>query len=109
MAAAFEAHGAYTELRRTVVDAGLLERAYAYYAWRTALSFALFGSGICLPFVLWPSPLALAASSLLIAFGSVQVALIGHDAGHLAVFKSARNNAALGSLCWSLSLGISFW
>src|SRR5262249_62398859 len=43
-----------------------------------------------------------------IAFSSVQVALIGHDAGHLAIFKSARANAIVGSLCWSVALGISF-
>ena len=40
---------------------------------------------------------------------AVEVALIGHDAGHLAVFKGAKPNWALGSLCWSLSVGISFW
>jgi fatty acid desaturase len=37
------------------------------------------------------------------------VALIGHDAAHLAVFKSARNNYILGSVCWSLTVGIGHW
>ena len=45
---------------------------------------------------------------MVIAFGSVQVALIGHDAGHLAIFKSARANLAAGWLCWTLVLGIGF-
>jgi fatty acid desaturase len=105
----FEAHDAYGELRRAVVRAGLLDRAYLYYVWRAGLSFVLLAIGIALPFTLTPSAPAVLASGLAIAFGSVQVALIGHDAGHLAIFKSARANWALGSLCWSLSLGISFW
>jgi fatty acid desaturase len=109
MAAARDAHGAYAELRGAVVAAGLLERAYGYYAWRAALSFAIFFLGISLAFLVDPSAPALVAIALVIAFGSVQVALIGHDAGHLAIFAGQRANAALGSLCWSLSLGISFW
>jgi fatty acid desaturase len=100
--------GAYGELRRAVVGAGLLERAYGYYVWRTAVSFLVFVIGIGLPFLLAPSAVSLLVSALIVGFGSVQVALVGHDAGHLAVFKGARANRALGSVCWSLSLGISF-
>src|SRR5882672_3420734 len=98
-----EAHDAYGELRRAVVGAGLLERAYAYYLWRASLSFILLAIGIALPFTLAPSAPALLVSAVVIAFGSIQVALIGHDAGHLAIFKGTRANWALGSLCWSLS------
>jgi fatty acid desaturase len=108
MAPAFDAQGAYGELRRAVIGAGLLERAYAYYLGRASLSFLLFAAGLSLPFLLAPSLPALIVSGLAIGFGSVQVALIGHDAGHLAVFNSATKNWALGSVCWSLSLGISF-
>ena len=112
MAAEFvEPQGAYAELRQAVVGAGLLERAYGYYLWRASLSFLLLAVGIALPFLFAPtaSAPALLLSAVAIAFGSVQVALIGHDAGHRAIFKSAKANWALGSLCWSLSLGISFW
>src|SRR5436305_5664233 len=56
-----------------------------------------------------PQPGVLLTIILLMAFGSVQVSLIGHDAGHLAVFRGPRANWALGSLCWSLVLGIGFW
>src|SRR5579859_2315509 len=108
MAATFDAQGAYGELRRTVVEAGLLDRAYAYYLGRASLSFLLLAAGLSLPFLVTPSVPALIVSGIAISFGSVQVALIGHDAGHLAVFSSARRNFALGSVCWSLSLGISF-
>src|SRR5437868_4783050 len=60
--------GGYAELRRAVVGAGLLERAYTYYAWRTALSFLMFGVGMALPFTLAPSVLALVLSALVIGF-----------------------------------------
>jgi fatty acid desaturase len=108
MAPPFDAQGAYGELRLAVIRAGLLDRAYAYYLGRASLSFLLLAVGVSLPFLLTPSLPALVGSALAIGFGSVQVALVGHDAGHLAVFRSARNNWALGSICWSLSLGISF-
>lgn len=93
---------AYATLRARVVAAGLLRRSYAYYAWRTPLSFAMLLGGVALAFFV---P---ALAVLLIAFGSVQVTLIGHDAGHMAVFATRRANAALGTLCWSLTVGISF-
>src|SRR5450755_4235316 len=108
MAPPFDAQGAYGELRLAVIRAGLLDRAYAYYLGRASLSFLLLAVGVSLPFLLTPSLPALVGSALAIGFGSVQVALVGHDAGHLAVFRSARNNWVLGSICWSLSLGISF-
>jgi fatty acid desaturase len=103
------AHEGYGALRRAVIGAGLLDRAYGYYLWRAGLSFALFGAAVALPFLLTPSAAALPIAAIAIAFGSVQVALIGHDAGHLAVFTSQRANAILGSVCWSLTVGISFW
>ena len=46
MAAALDGHAAYAVLRRTILEAGLLGRAYSYYLWRTALSFAILGAGI---------------------------------------------------------------
>src|SRR5262249_8553475 len=99
----------YVELRAAVVGKGLLERDRVYYAWRSAVSFAVLAGGLILG-VAQPghSPLSGVLASLVIAFGSVQVALIGHDAGHLAIFKTARANLAAGWLCWSLVLGIGF-
>jgi len=99
---------AYLELRQAILRAGLLERAYGYYVWRTGVSFGLLGVALGLSVALPAGlPGGLLASAGL-AFGSVQVALIGHDAGHLAVFRSARANWALGALCWSLTLGVGF-
>jgi fatty acid desaturase len=104
-----DAAHAYAELRERVTAAGLLDRAYSYYAWRSGLSFALLGIGMASAILVPVGPAWIGASSVLLAFGSVQVALVGHDAGHLAVFRSTRANWLLGWLCWSVVLGIGFW
>src|SRR5579859_2243060 len=97
--------GVYGELRRTIVAAGLLQRSYAYYFARSTVSFAILAGGVCLAFSAASSAwVALPAAAAIIAFGSVQVALIGHDAGHFSVFKSRAANTTLGSVCWSLAL-----
>jgi fatty acid desaturase len=100
---------AYAALRRTVVDRGLLRRAHGYYAARGLLSFAFFAGALALPLALPPAWPGLALAALALGFASIQVALIGHDAGHLAVFRSTRANWLLGLLCWSLVAGIGFW
>jgi fatty acid desaturase len=97
-----DADPAYAALRQCVLQARLLDRARGYYAWRTALSFGILAAGILL---VSPAP---AIAALLIAFGSVQVGLVGHDAAHGAVFRSRLANVILGSLCWSVALGVSF-
>jgi fatty acid desaturase len=98
-----DADRAFATLRRSIVAAGLLERDYVYYVWRGGVSFLILLVGVALARVAPP------AAAVLIAFGSVQVTLIGHDAGHLGVFNSHKANVTLGSLCWSLAVGISFW
>jgi fatty acid desaturase len=110
MLAAVAAPGrAYADLRRLVLAEGLLDRAYAYYTWRGAISFLLLGIGIAAGWLLPLGPVSIVLTGALLAFGSVQVALVGHDAGHLAVFRSMRTNWLLGWACWSLVLGIGFW
>ena len=100
---------AYAELRRAIVGAGLLDRAYGYYAARSALSFAFLVGALALPFLLPATPAGVALGALALGFGSIQVAMIGHDAGHLAVLRNTRANWLLGFVCWSLCSGIGFW
>ena len=97
----------YIVLRRNVVEAGLLERTYLYYVLRAGSSFALLGAAVTLAVVL-PAPW-LIVSSLLLAICIVQVALIGHDAGHQEVFRAPAKNWRLGLVCWSLVAGVPFW
>ena len=70
----------YVELRRIVIQAGLLKRAYLYYLLRAGSSLALLGCAVAISIALPASWLLL--SSLLLAIFVVQVALVGHDAGH---------------------------
>src|SRR4051794_21165573 len=81
---------AYSELKRSVVAAGLLRRAYGDYLIRGSATYAGFVLSLALPFVLPATPAWAAVEALLLGFASIQVALIGHDAGHLAVVASTR-------------------
>ncbi len=99
----------YAELRRTIIAAGLLKRAYGYYLLCGTTRFALLTLAIALPFLL-PATLGWTVlTSLMLGFAVVQVALLGHDAGHLEVFKESRKNWVLGQLCWTLIVGVGFW
>jgi fatty acid desaturase len=104
-----ESAAAYRALRRDVEAASLLDRALGYYTWTCARSYALFAIGIGLAFWLPAGPGWTVTSILVLGFAVVQVALVGHDAGHLAVFKSPRRNHRLGLVCWSLTAGVGFW
>jgi fatty acid desaturase len=99
----------YAELRRTVIAAGLLKRRYGYYLALTSFCFALLMVSVALPFFLPASFGWSAIASILIGFAMVQVGLIGHDAGHLEIFRETKKNWLLGQLCWSISTGVSFW
>ncbi len=99
----------YVELRRAVAGAGLLGRAHGYYLIRAGTCLAMLVLAAAMAVRLAPAPAALALCAPLLAFAVVQVALIGHDAGHHAVFRRARANWALGLACWSLVAGVGFW
>jgi fatty acid desaturase len=99
----------YAELRRTIIAAGLLKRSYVFYLFRSATCFALLGLAIALLFLLPASFGWTVLATLMLGFSVVQVALIGHDAGHLEVFKESRKNWVLGQLCWTLIVGVGFW
>jgi fatty acid desaturase len=97
----------YVELRRMVTAAGLLDRKYFYYLLRAGSCFVLLGVAVAVAVVLPATWLLL--SSLFLAACIVQVALVGHDAGHQEVFRSPGKNWTLGLICWSLLAGVPFW
>jgi len=99
----------YAVLRREVAAQGLLGRAHGYYLARAGSCFALLAGSVWLVVVAPPSPGWVILSAACLAFCVVQVALIGHDAGHQEVFVASRRNWALGMLCWSLVAGVAFW
>src|SRR5436305_15313616 len=100
---------AYAELRRAIIGAGLLDRAYCYYLVRALICVALLGFGPAITVVLPPTVGWSTLAAIMLGFASVQIGLVGHDAGHLAVFRSTRANWRFGQVCWSLTLGIGFW
>src|SRR3954451_5833661 len=83
---------AYAELRRTIQAAGLLQRRYDYYVARTLGCYALFAFGLALGVVLPPTLGWSMVTAFTLGLASIQIGMLGHDAGHLAVFRSARAN-----------------
>ena len=84
----------YFKLRRLILEHGLLDRQYAYYAVKVAVAFALLiASAVILVVVdsLWVQMLN--AALLAVAFG--QFAFLGHDSGHRQVFRSVKRNDML--------------
>jgi hypothetical protein len=54
--------------------------------------------------IAWRVPPLAALAAVLIAFGSVQLGFVGHDAGHRAVFRSTaptwHSGQCAGAWCW---------
>ena len=100
---------AYRRLRRAVVERGLLERRYGYYAGRISLSFAFVAAAVGWAFVVPAGWIWSVLVTLALGFGFAQVAMVGHDSGHHAIFKRARPNWTMGQIAFSLTLGLSFW
>lgn len=103
------ASAAYTELRKLVTDAGLMDRRYDYYLLRGISSFVFMAAAVALLFVLPEGWGWTAFAALAVGFTSTQMGLLGHDAGHMAVFRRAWPNWLLGRFCLSFVLGVSFW
>lgn len=96
----------FTELAATVRDTGLLARSYTFYAvYGAALALAL--GGVITGFVLlgdsWFQ--LLIAAALAIVF--TQIAFLGHEASHRAVFASGPANDRLGRVLSTVIVGIS--
>jgi len=97
----------FAGLLAQVQRAGLLHRRPAYYATRIALTVMLFAAGwTC--FVLVGDSWWQLATAALLAVAFAQTAFLGHDAGHMQIFRSRRANAMLGLLLGDLAIGLSY-
>lgn len=97
----------YVTLRKHVIDAGLLERQYWYYAFKIISTLAVLSGFLALLVYfsnVWLQLLVLVA----IAFTFIQVGLLGHDAAHLAMFKSMKWNELAGLLFFGFLTGIGY-
>lgn len=100
---------AYSELRQSVIGAGLLDRQYSWYLFHIAgISIGFFSSLLNVYIVnnLWLAFFW----SLVFAFFTVQYGGIVHDGGHRAIFKSTILNDIIGQIAGGfIALGFSEW
>ena len=97
----------YAALIKTVRTAGLLDRRLVSYAIRGLLTLGLYGA-TCFAVVWvgnsWYQLIVAAVFGL--AWG--QIAFLGHDAGHQAIFASRRANDVLGRVLGNVLVGLSY-
>ena len=97
----------YTALVKSVRAAGLLRRRPVSYGLRGLLTLGFYAA--CCLAIVWvgDSWLQLVfAAVFALAFG--QIAFLGHDAGHQAIFVSRRHNDALGRSLANVLTGLSY-
>jgi fatty acid desaturase len=97
----------FASLVVTVRSAGLFERRLLSYGIRGALTLGSY-AGICLAIVLVGNSWFQLITA--VAFGLVwgQLAFLGHDAGHQAIFSRRRWNDVLGRVLGNLLVGLSY-
>ena len=95
----------YAELKRRVMQKGLLRKQPAYYAFQIFLDLGLLAAGLVF-MLIWDNTWLHLLNAAFLAFVFAQLGLMGHDAGHRQIFRSTRNNDVVG-LTINLLLGLS--
>lgn len=99
----------YAELKKVIYQQGLMERQLGYYALKITFTLSLLVLSIAFLIVadnLW----LLLLNAAFLAFVFVQLAFIGHDAGHLQMFHSNRKDEVVGLIiCFLLGMDRSWW
>jgi fatty acid desaturase len=94
-------------LAKQVREAGLLDRRFGYYSLKIPLTIAAFGVGFAGLVLIGNSWFALGIAAFLgVVF--TQLGFVGHDAGHMGVFRSRRANRLLGFGVGNVLIGMSF-
>ncbi len=97
----------YAALIKTVRAAGLLDRRLFSYATRAVLTLSFYAATCLAAVWVGDSWLQLVVAVVFgLAFG--QLAFLGHDAGHQAIFASRRLNDALGRSLGNVLVGLSY-
>jgi len=97
----------YPALARRVRAAGLLDPRRGYYTAKIVVTVAAFLLGWTAFFVVGNS-WAILAVAVALAFLSVQVVFLGHDAGHQQIARSRRVNRLIGLVVGDALTGLSF-
>lgn len=84
----------YFKLRRLMLEQGLLDRQYAYYAVKVSIAFALLIASVAI-LVVFDSLWVQLVNAALMAGAFSQFAFLGHDSGHRQVFRSVKRNDML--------------
>jgi fatty acid desaturase len=96
----------FAQLSARVASAGLMKRRPGYYIAKIVGTVALYAAGWALFAVVGASWWQLAIA-VLIAFGTTQVAFLGHDFGHRQVFRKRNPSEIAGLLVGNLGVGMS--
>ena len=96
----------YVTLRKEVTEAGLLDRQYGYYAFKTIFTFGSLGLSYLLLATIDSFVFQLFNAAFL-AFSIVQVGYIMHDAIHMQIFKGKWKNNFAGIVTGSLTINVS--
>jgi fatty acid desaturase len=99
----------FAQLKRVVIESGLIERQPKYYAFKVPLTIAMLIPGIVLLLLfdqLWVQVL----NAVYLAFAFTQIVFLGHDCGHRQVFLNPKWNDLL-ALCGmpTVGVGYSWW
>ena len=96
----------YVELRKEVIEAGLLDRQYGYYALKFATTFGMLALSIFILVKVNNFAFQL-LDAVFLAFVFVQFGMLMHDAGHQQIFKASWKNTAVGLITGNLITGMS--
>jgi fatty acid desaturase len=101
--------GEYAQLSRLIKQAGLLDRRRGWYAGKIGLNLALLAGGWVTFAVIGESWWQLVtAASLAVVFTQIEIAFVGHDAGHRQIFRSRPANDRVGLVHANLLVGVGF-
>ena len=99
----------FAELPRRIREQGLLEPQLRYYTIKMVSTLAMLSLSIAL-LILVDNFWFQIANAVFLAFVFGQIGYIGHDAGHLGVFRSKRGNRLVGyAVSFLLSMSQSWW
>ena len=96
----------YVELKRQIMQKGLLNKQPRYYITQILLILALLALSVTV-LVLIDSLWVQLANAVFLAFVFTQISFLGHDAAHRQIFRFARHNNIAGTIFWNLILGMS--
>ena len=96
----------YSDLRRIILDSGLLDKALGFYLLKILVNLCLLAAGIGVLFYFRASWVQI-PNCVFLAFVATQLGFIVHDAGHQQIFNSNLKNQIVSILHANLLLGFS--